>query len=151
MGWSCCQRCYIKSTTYEFWTSMYILNVLYVKLRRAKDSFKYNMQQPALLIPPSLHIGTRSIMLNCESCSQGNMPLGRECWGCIYSIGPQYRQLYLATPCYLLNCQHCGHTQNTCSWSVQCYSNVVMNTTELTDRRPSLRPFLRLAKQSFWE
>ena len=32
-------------------------------------------------------------MLDCESCSQGNMPLRRECCGCIYSIGPQYRQL----------------------------------------------------------
>ena len=40
-------------------------------------------------------------------------------------------------------CHHCGQT--ICSWSVQCYRNVVMNTTQLTHWILSSRQFPRLA------
>ena len=42
-------------------------------------------------------------------------------------------------------CHHCGQTLTICSWSVQCYRNVVMNTTQLTHWKLSSRQFLRLA------
>ena len=44
-------------------------------------------------------------------------------------------------------CHHCGQTLtiDICSWSVQCYRNVVMNTAQLTHWMLSSRQFLRLA------
>ena len=44
-------------------------------------------------------------------------------------------------------CHHCGQhwPLNICSWNVQCYMNVVMNTTQLTHWMLSSRQFLRLA------
>ena len=45
-------------------------------------------------------------------------------------------------------CHHCGQTltiDHVCSWNVQCYGNVVMNTTQLTRWKLSSRQFLRLA------
>ena len=43
------------------------------------------------------------------------------------------------------SCHHCGQTLTICCWSVHCYRNVVMNTTQLTCWLLSSRQFLRLA------
>ena len=56
-----------------------------------------------------------------------------------------------ATKSYILSrgpptgCHHCGQTLTICCWSVHCYRNVVMNTTQWTRWMLSLRQFLRLA------
>ena len=107
MAVSCPGNCFISYTQKyfsnipelceEIGTWSYRHNVLYVKLRHAKDSLKYNRRKPALL-RPCLHINTTPIMLKiAKIVPSRNMPLG-QCRGCIYSIGPQHQHLPRYTP-----------------------------------------------------
>ena len=76
---------------------------LYVKFRRAKDHpLNITCNKPAIL-RPSIHVATTTIMLKiAKVVHSGICPW--ECWGCIYSIGPQHQQL----PRYAPDC-HVSH------------------------------------------
>ena len=85
----------------EIGTWSYRHDVLYVKLRRAKDRLKHNMRKLALL-KPSLYIGTTPIMLKiAKSSSLGNIPLGR-CWVVYIRLGLKINDFH-ATPLYFSN------------------------------------------------
>ena len=80
---------------------------LYVRLRRTKDHPLSTTCKSLHFLRPSLHITTTPIMLKITKVvHSGICPW--ECWGCIYSIGPQHQQLprYAPGSLTLPNCQN---------------------------------------------